>query len=1350
MSQTISVTPDSNVVQVPNVLENKEFLYILKQRLKTGDSRSVHLNALTGKYLTRLDLASFELIKENTARRFLNTLLSKPDFKFEVSLKDVLYNIKSDEVQRGIKLLVRKLNALYNEDQDNFLEYGVRSFSFGYPLLVKRDKQNPNKVIKAPLLIWSLNIERSFKQADTWYIKRDEELPVRLNDVLLAHLEQDENVCLKSLQEQYFEDAMIDEPTLKKVCRDVMRQLNFNKVPFLDAYVEEHFSKPISKVPEQKEADDTKPNAPWVSWSGVFGLFKTQKESIINDIDKLIHDFDKKYQGERLSGGKFQKTTFAAVPADPSQEHILNNLYIGQDKVIQGPPGTGKSQTITAIVSNALINKTKCLVVCEKKTALDVIKANLDKIGLGELCVIIEDIYRDRKTIVDSVRNRIDQSEPVDEHRDVVYESLEAKCNLLKERLLKQHELLGANLLGGDNWTNLVGKYIKCSEKEDKSILDVQLNPDDFEFKTEELNRLQSYIKEAEPLFKKVNTLKHPLESLDERLFKQDNLNKAELELKKQLKDFAGKLQKLIKEIDKTTKSYKEEILTEYNDHFRTLHGISTGIKRKIREKTTEHGKLFNVYSDSNAKMLKYMSVLGGKYKKLIAEKDQILADFQYVQETCLKRSYLKFDFYEPESEFKFDKLLENIAEFQRVLGNWKEQSEAIVNDYVTKLTSEHLHPGITVKAKIQKLEQQFDSLVLNVNSANIFNFKWETDKETIPEKRLHLQKVLDHVQHLLNNMDDFRNFFEWKSFLVTLSGQDRKTLTGLAAVNPAKWWDNFYCWYLFWLLSKHEAQRLPGNDSKITELDNELKQLRSYYSRGIYQYWKKKQQDAVERFKNKNAVPLRNLYNIWGSKGNKRNSLRKIVATDFDLFTDFFPVVLVNPTVCSSIVPLKEGLFDFVIFDEASQLRLEDTYCALFRGKYRIVSGDSQQMPPSTYFQSGEILVNPDEEEPVDVEEMTTKDIQKDARLNLAESNSLLEYAENAGYEPSYLDFHYRSQHPYLIDFSNIAFYGKRLRPMPEKSKEKPIYFRQVRGIYEDHVNKDEARKVIEILKNRVRPDNKGNMPTVGIATFNIYQRNLILDEIRNECLNDLTFAGKVEILFKRGMFVKNLENIQGDERDIMIISTTFGKRKDDTFLQNFGPINRKEGYKLLNVIITRAKQHMYLCTSIPSDVYGQYPQEIRKNGLTGKGILYAFLAYCKAIEKDDQKVRTSILGFLEQSSDKQLLKQSLRSGREMNFERLVAGRLSKHIAPERIHLNYRFAGFPVDIMIEPLRKGEKQLVIECDGSKDHKSAEAYAMDIFRQEQLEAHGMKFHRVWSKNWWINPEKELKELVELCS
>jgi very-short-patch-repair endonuclease len=233
---------------------------------------------------------------------------------------------------------------------------------------------------------------------------------------------------------------------------------------------------------------------------------------------------------------------------------------------------------------------------------------------------------------------------------------------------------------------------------------------------------------------------------------------------------------------------------------------------------------------------------------------------------------------------------------------------------------------------------------------------------------------------------------------------------------------------------------------------------------------------------------------------------------------------------------------------------------------------------------------------------------------------------------------------------------------------------------------------------------------------------------------------------LIADGFFVKNLENIQGDERDIIIISTTFGKKKDGKFIMNFGPITQKNGHRLLNVIITRAKEKVYLITSIPEERQFEFQNFIDlENRVSGKSGLLAYLQYCKHVSLNNQIEKENLLRYIRSKIN--VNQNAINSNiglTESPFEEEVYQYLVPEFGKDNIIPQYKCGGFRIDlVVISPISK--RKIAIECDGAAYHSSELTWHHDIYRQKQLESQGFIFHRIWSTDWFKNTDSELLKL-----
>lgn len=447
----------------------------------------------------------------------------------------------------------------------------------------------------------------------------------------------------------------------------------------------------------------------------------------------------------------------------------------------------------------------------------------------------------------------------------------------------------------------------------------------------------------------------------------------------------------------------------------------------------------------------------------------------------------------------------------------------------------------------------------------------------------------------------------------------------------------------------------------------------------------------------------------------------------DFELFKSV-KIWLLTPEVVSEIIPLEKGIFDLVVFDEASQMFVEKGIPSILRAKKVVVAGDNKQLRPSNL---GVGRMGLDED-----------DLAEDAEISAAlEEESLLDLARFK-YQSVLLNFHYRSKYEELIAFSNYAFYQGRLHVSPnmETSQKPPIEVHKMENaVWTDRSNYAEAKYIIELLKSFFK-ERKAN-ETIGIITFNVNQRDLIDDLIDEECAKDTEFAVQIRTEIARhqdgediGLFVKNIESVQGDERDVIIFSIGYAKNENGRLIRNFGWLNQRGGENRLNVAISRAKKKVHIVTSIdPSEL------QVEDTKNDGPRILKKYLEYAFAVSAGDEETAKQILhSFADE----------VRPGEVVSFDSIFEEQVFDALVERGYHVDTQvgIGGYSIDLAI---RKGDNYVLgIECDGRLYHSSKSARERDYHRQKYLESRGWRIHRIWSTNWWKHPETEITKICNI--
>ena len=568
------------------------------------------------------------------------------------------------------------------------------------------------------------------------------------------------------------------------------------------------------------------------------------------------------------------------------------------------------------------------------------------------------------------------------------------------------------------------------------------------------------------------------------------------------------------------------------------------------------------------------------------------------------------------------------------------------------------------------------------------------------------------------------------KPIVMSLTAHENMYLAALRKIHKicggtvSEWNDELYNTILFEYIQKFESENrtlIPKVDSFekiINSIEGNIK-IKQDLSRQLVTKQLADDLKYITTSKRKGEINR-------AIESRRRSSIGKFVQKfDFEIFKAL-KIWLMTPDAVSEILPQQNDLFDLLIFDEASQLYIEKSIPSLIRAKKVVIAGDHKQLRPSSLGEGR-----------FELEDMLDEDAEISAAL---EEESLLDLARFR-YPDVLLNTHYRSKYEELIDFSNYAFYKGRLfvAPNTDVPEKPPIEVHQVSdATWLGRSNRREAERVVELLKEffETRRENE----TIGIIAFNASQRDMIYDVIDEESVKDPAFGTAVRAEMARkdngedtGLFVKNIESVQGDERDVVMFSIGYAKNASGKLVHNFGWLNQKGGENRLNVAISRAKKKIHIVTSFRP---GELMLDDAKND--GPRILKRYLEYAFAVSSGNKDEAEMILRSFGETYG------IVAAPLETEFAQKIADALREK--GYDIDTQVGIGGYRIDIAIR--KNGKYVLGIECDGKLYTVAASARERDYHRQKYLESRGWKIKRIWSMDWWRDPEREIYKICTL--
>lgn len=451
-----------------------------------------------------------------------------------------------------------------------------------------------------------------------------------------------------------------------------------------------------------------------------------------------------------------------------------------------------------------------------------------------------------------------------------------------------------------------------------------------------------------------------------------------------------------------------------------------------------------------------------------------------------------------------------------------------------------------------------------------------------------------------------------------------------------------------------------------------------------------------------------------WGilrheiTKKKQHKPLRQLLQEIPSVVLRLTPCLLMSPLSIAQYLSAEASNFDLVVFDEASQIPVWDAIGAMARGKQVVMVGDPKQLPPTNFFGRSEGTDGDDDVVEGDLE-------------------SILDECLGASLPTRNLSWHYRSRHESLIAFSNHSYYGGGLVTFPSPvTDDRAVSFHLVKGRYEKggaRINQPEAQALVADLVGRLkRPGFRESGLTIGVVTFNSEQQGLIEDLLDDERRKDPSLEPYFSEMELEPVFVKNLESVQGDERDIMYFSITYGPDMAGTVSMNFGPLNRDGGERRLNVAVTRARHELRVFSSLRGE-----KMDLSRTKANGVRDLKHFLEFAEFGPRALAEAHHGSKGDFESP-----------------FESGVATALGRK--GWQVHTQIGASSFRVDLgVVHPDFEGRYLAGVECDGATYHRSATARDRDKLREQVLRGLGWEIVRIWSTDWWVNPGGTLERV-----
>lgn len=1018
----------------------------------------------------------------------------------------------------------------------------------------------------------------------------------------------------------------------------------------------------------------------------VLGNFAYQKTAMVRDLQEFgdemaQHDLIAAIAGDSEARASVQQrrtpgnpsdidrtppeSEFLILDADSSQQLVIRQALGDQDGVVHGPPGTGKSQTIANMIAEFAAQGRRVLFVAEKRAALEVVLERLKQTGLGHLALDLHGAEVSRREIMASFSESLSiiRSTP---SPDV--ESIHTRFSQRRKRLIEHVALLHTAQGGsGISVYAIQGRLLRLERAVKSST----------RWRGEQLDRLDR---------PQAETIRDLLEEAAGfgGVFLRDDPSPwtgADLPDGHSVETALDTAQVLL---------HRWPILLASLERLRGQSGfVATKSLAEVRtqlELLVEVSGTLAVYSDelfSNTDLFSVVAALEPARGSAIRRVWALASDGGYRAGLRTARMLRRTGPARPRQ------LLHEITAALHQSERWKTHSASVprprptpsldgarqamraVDDCLAWLCSKLVCPDLE-QISLSAVGAWFQALASDSTTPHRLPRLLEIERE-LAERGV--EELVAELRQTRPSPGSFADTFEhaWLTSCMDLARSKSPSLAGFNGRTHDRIAEEF---------RRLDKQRIKLASDRIR---------RAHAERAVGVMNANPTQEALVRRE--------------AAKKAKHLPFRRLVTEASQVLTALRPCWMASPLSVSHLLPADQQLFDIVLFDEASQVVPEDAAPSLLRGRHAIVAGDRKQLPPTTFFVAGE-----DDDPESGENETPTQGFESILDL----MSGLL--------DPWPLDWHYRSRDEALIAFSNRHIYDERLVTFPGPAADRALEHTLVAQSEsldgQEESASAEVRRVVELVLDHAvkRPDETLGVIALGIKHA-LRVESAIEDALRSRAELDAFFDQSRRERF----FVKNLERVQGDERDAIILTVGYGKDRSGRLLYRFGPLLMQGGERRLNVAITRARNRMTVVSC-----FTHHDMDPGRSKARGVELLRLYLEYAV-------------------SGGSRLGQDSTNIFEPNAFERDVFDALTEKgiaLLPQWGASNYR-----IDLVAQhPGERGRLVLAIECDGATYHSAYSARDRDRLRQQHLEALGWRFHRIWSTDWFTRRDEEIARAV----
>lgn len=870
----------------------------------------------------RLDLSQLELLDPQLPAEWLQHLLKRESAERILELPET----EAESQAERLDALQAQLESLYEQQLQLQETQGSQALYLGYPLLqfpASADGRN----LSAPLYLWPLQLERSAEETRQWRLEYKGAHPPKLNPVLQRYLKARSDFDLLALQVSLLGQAPLDTEALAKISNKMIAQMGLEGQAQLAL-------KQVEPLQDQWTA---------LHWNAVLTLFPSDNFEILEQAAPVVP------QSSPAVVEHDWKQGFSGLLFNHEQEAALRQLQGKQHLRLEGASQSGKTHFAIGSSLSLLGDLAQALVVAPQSKDFEPWQAQLEKHGLGNLVLRLEDEQSDKLALLERLLELPKQLKKRPAFDEAGYKIRLSAYRQLIERMDAAQEALGQSPFRGEDWPSAVGAFLHFHQQAGKQLLSRLLDEKRYSWSVDEYEQLMLCLQQHEGLYKKLNTLQHPFLALEDAFMSGETFAVVQQQVQQHFQHYGNRLQDLYFGLLSFSENLKDELRFEYEDFTLQMRQHIKRLRQHIRHSILRYGSDYEATGTLNKAKLRITGIFSKRSRAVLEAKEEQRERYEALLDYYEEKRFFHADLPAYRKGWTPQDIEQLLQKLETQLKAWQNEAEQRVEKRLRNLNPNAAFIRPELRHQLEQLEQDWQQFAEQVGRDGIWRKSISQRFELIADQERYMGQLQEELQQLQRRLPELEAYYHWRRDWLMMSELEHDLIEALVQLKPPSWEKTFRSWYLYHLLSSYYSLDLPQDELNVERLSQLGEELRSFLVQKIQCEYQNLQQEHLKRLRAENRLVYDQLFKKSAQSQISGMRIEDIIALQPQLFRHLFPLQLMSPAMAKRCWTPHPQSFALLVLENAEQLDETATAPLLGIGQQRLLLGKERPGAPSS-----------------------------------------------------------------------------------------------------------------------------------------------------------------------------------------------------------------------------------------------------------------------------------------------------------------------------------------------------------------------------------------------------------------